>query len=51
LTAFADVDPCTNQSSNVKRKHNKTYKRGSPALRRTLFLVVDIILKKAPPDE
>jgi len=51
LTAFAGVDPGANQSSDIERKNNKTSKRGSPALRRTLFLVVDCILKNAPPDE
>lgn len=51
LTAFAGVDPGANQSSEKETKHNKTSKRGSPELRKTLFLVVDCILKTAPPDE
>lgn len=51
LTAFAGVDPGANQSSEKETKHNKTSKRGSPALRKTLFLVADCILKKAPSDE
>lgn len=51
LTAFAGVDPGANQSSEKETKHNKTSKRGSASLRKTLFLVVNCILKNAPPDE
>lgn len=51
LTAFAGVDPGANQSNEKENKHNKTSKRGSASLRRTLFLVLDCILKKAPPNE
>ena len=42
ITAFAGVDPGTNQSSEREAK------RGPPELRRTLFLVMDGLLKSMP---
>ena len=51
LTAYAGVDPGTNQSGSYEAKSSKTSKRGSPQLRRALFLAVSAILKKSPPDE
>ena len=52
LVAFAGIDPMPNQSGdkNVK-KSNKSSKRGSPYLRKTLFNVMGIYLKCAPQDE
>ena len=51
LVAFAGVDPMPNQSGTKESRSNKSSKRGSPYLRKTLFNVMDILLKKAPSDE
>jgi hypothetical protein len=50
LTAFAGVDPGGNQSGDYERKSNRTSKKGSPHLRKTLFVVMDGILKRSPID-
>lgn len=51
LTAFAGVDPKVNQSGNRESKRNPATKHGSPELRRTLFLVIETLIKKSPPDD
>lgn len=51
LTAYAGVDPGANQSGTYEAKSSKSSKRGSPQLRRALFLVVSAILQNSPPDE
>lgn len=51
LVAFAGVDPAVNQSGKHEAQSNPTTKRGSPHLRKTLYQVVCIYLKKAPSDE
>ncbi len=51
LVAFAGVDPMPNQSGTKESKSNKSSKRGSPYLRKSLFNVMTTLLKKAPPDE
>lgn len=51
LTAFAGVDPGANQSGKHEAKSNPASKHGSPELRRTLFLVMSVLLQKAPPDD
>ena len=51
LTAFAGVDPTPNQSGTYETKSTSSSKRGSPELRRTLFLVMDCLIKKAPHDD
>lgn len=51
LTAFAGVDPGANQSGTYEAKSNPASKHGSPELRKTLFLVMDVLIKKAPPDD
>ncbi len=50
LTAFAGVDPGGDQSGDHERKSNRTSKKGSPHLRKTLFVVMDGILKRSPID-
>lgn len=50
LIAFAGLDPGANQSSEYERKHNKTSKKGSPYLRKTLFLIVDGLIKRQDQD-
>jgi hypothetical protein len=51
LTAFAGVDPGANQSGTYEAKSTRSTKRGSPDLRKTLFLVMTVLLQKAPPDD
>jgi len=48
LTAFAGVDPSPNQSGDYERKSNPSSKRGSPYLRRSLFLVMTVLIQNAP---
>lgn len=50
LTAFAGVDPMPNQSGDLERKSNPSSKRGSPYLRKTLFVVMTVLLQNAPAD-
>ena len=49
--AFAGIDPMPNQSGDKNVRSNKSSKRGSPYLRKTLFNVMWIYLKCAPQDE
>lgn len=51
LTAFAGVDPMPNQSGNYERQSNPSSKRGSPYLRKSLFLVMNVLLQNAPTDD
>jgi Transposase and inactivated derivatives len=51
LTAFAGVDPGVNQSGNYERQSNPSSKRGSPYLRKSLFLVMNVLLQKSPADD
>ena len=44
LVAFAGIDSPPNDSGQVTNNHRRITKRGSPALRRTLFLVMGAIL-------
>ena len=50
LTAFAGVDPGADQSGDHNRKSNRTSKKGSPYLRRTLFLIMDGLIQRSPAD-
>lgn len=51
LTAFAGVDPGANQSGTYEAKSTPSSKRGSPGLRKTLFLIMTVLLQNAPPDD
>ena len=51
LVAFAGIDPEVNQSGKMNTRSNPSSKRGSPHLRRTLFQIMTIYLRLAPPDE
>jgi len=51
IVAFAGIDPETNQSGDYHRRSNPATKRGSPHLRKTLFLVVEKYLMRSPADE
>ena len=48
LTAFAGVDPGKNDSGKHIQKSVRTSKKGSPYLRRTLFLIVDGLIQRSP---
>lgn len=51
LAAFVGIDPAPNESGNYCSRSNKTTKRGSPYLRKTLFNIMTIHLQHAPADE
>ena len=51
LVAFAGVDPMPNQSGAKEARSNKSSKRGSPYLRKTLFNIMSCLLQNAPQDE
>lgn len=51
LAAYAGVDPGANQSGAKEAKSNRASKCGSPALRKTLFNVMDCLIKKQPMDD
>ena len=51
LTAFAGVDPGKNDSGQHIQKSVPTTKKGSPTLRKTLFQVMDGLIKRSPIDD
>ena len=51
LTAFAGVDPGRNESGKKIPKSGRTSKKGSPSLRRTLFQIMDGLIKRSPADD
>lgn len=51
LTAFAGVDPGVDQSGGHESQSVPTTKHGSPHLRKTLFQVMDVLIKTSPPDD
>ena len=51
LAAFAGVDPGVNQSGTHEQKSVHTSKRGSSTLRKTLFQVMDVLIKSMPQDD
>ena len=51
LTAFAGVDPGKNDSGQHIQKSVRTSKKGSPYLRKTLFQVMDSLIKRSPVDD
>lgn len=51
LTAFAGVDPGVNESGSYAQRSVPTSKRGSADLRKTLFQVMDILIKTMPLDD
>lgn len=51
LTAFAGVDPGANQSGTYEQKSVRTSKRGSASLRKTLFQVMDVLIKTSPTND
>lgn len=51
LTAYAGVDPGVNQSGMYNQISTRTTKRGSAELRRTLYMVAEVLLKSKPKDD
>ena len=51
LTAFAGVDPGVNESGSYAQQSVPTTKRGSTTLRKTLFQVMDVLIKTKPQDD
>lgn len=51
LVAYAGIDAPPYQSGQLNVHSRSISKRGSPALRRTLFLVMRVYLQCSPPDE
>lgn len=51
LVAFAGIDAPPYQSGQMDVHSRSISKRGSPALRRTLFLVMSVILQQSPADD
>ena len=51
LVAYAGIDAPPYQSGQLNVHSRSISKRGSPALRRTLFLVMSVYLKNSPTDE
>lgn len=51
ITAFAGVDPGVNESGTFSQKSVPTSKRGSADLRKTLFLVMDVLIKTMPQND
>ncbi len=51
ITAFAGVDPGINESGTYEQKSVPTSKRGSATLRKTLFQVMDVLIKTKPQND
>jgi transposase len=51
LSAFAGVDPGVNESGTYSQKSVPASKRGSSNLRKTLFQVMDALIKNMPQDD
>lgn len=51
LVAMAGIDPPPNQSGQVDVKSRSISKRGSPLLRKTLFMIMQVLLQKQPVNE
>lgn len=51
LTAFAGVDPGRNDSGQRVQKSVRITKKGSPSLRKTLFQIMDGLIKRSPAED
>lgn len=51
ITAFAGVDPGVNESGSYEQKSVHASKRGSANLRKTLFQVMDVLVKTKPQND
>lgn len=50
FVAYAGVAPGVNQSGTYSQKSTRTTKRGSAELRKTLYIVAEVLLKTKPVD-
>lgn len=50
ITAYAGVDPGVDDSGKRIRKSNRSSKCGSARLRKTLFLIMSVLLQTKPDD-
>ena len=51
LAAFAGIAPAPSESGDYCSRSNRTTKRGSPYLRKTLFNIMTMHLQRAPANE
>lgn len=51
ITAFAGVDPGVNESGSYVQRSVPASKHGSPELRKTLFQVMEVLIKAKPQDD
>ena len=51
IIAYAGIDPGKDDSGDVTKKSNKSSKRGSPYLRKTLFVIMDVLIRNKPVDD
>ena len=51
LIALAGIDAMPDESGQVDSRNKGISKKGSPALRRTLFILMCVYLQRQPPDE
>ncbi len=51
ITAFAGVDPGVNHSGAYEHKRVHASKRGTPKLRKTLFQVMNVLIKTKSKDD
>jgi len=51
IIAFAGIDPKKDDSGDKVSKTGKSSKRGSPYLRKTLFVIMDVLLRNKPADD
>ena len=51
IIAYAGIDPGKNDSGDITRKSYRSSKRGSPYLRKTLFVIMDVLIRNKPLDE
>lgn len=51
LTTFSCVDPGINESGSNEQESIPTFKRSSTYLRKTLFQVMNVLIKTMPQDD
>lgn len=51
IIAFAGLDPGKDDSGDVTKKSNKSSKRGSPYLRKTLFVIMSVLIQCKPVND
>ena len=51
IIAYAGIDPGKDDSGDVTRKSNRSSKRGSPYLRKTLFVIMEVLIQLKPVDD